>query len=703
MNAHTSERRLCLLAWALFAIEVAFFALSVMLDTLNGGVRSNLEPSPLEAPVYLAFPIVGVVLATRRPRLPFGWMMMIIGFFFLNPLPAYARYASVTRGGELPGAELAIALVSPMWIVFVGLSAFMLLLFPDGHLPSRRWRWFAWAGGAGLLLLYVATLVGPSVSGDYELPGLENPFRVPGTEWLGVTFLAVPLMVVGGAVAMIVRLRRVTDPVQRQQLRLLAWGAGVIAVVYVGALVPTAFGFERNSDPNNVLGIVAAASFTLIPITIGIAIMRFRLYDLDIVISKTIVYGAMAAFITAVYVAIAVGVGELLGGTRDVTLSIVATAVVAVAFQPVRERVQRFANRLVYGSRAAPYDVLSHLSGRVTGMFETEDVLPRLARLLLEGTGATRVEIWLHVADRLRLTAAWPHADVDASRWIPVGGAELPTIADASAVSPVRDGGELLGALAVHKAPGDPLTPPDRALIDDVARQAALLLRNVRLIEELRASRERIVSAEDDERRRLERDIHDGAQQQIVALTEATRRAGTSVDAEAPAPLKDLLDRAVEESTAALAEIRELARGIHPRVLAERGLAAAIRTLAARSPVPVTVEDEMDARLPEAVEATAYFAVSEALANVAKYANATRAVVATSRDDGTLVVAVTDDGVGGADPAKGSGLRGLLDRIDAVGGHLSVESPPGKGTRLTVTLPAVGSPASSSGSSRATG
>ena len=257
---------------------------------------------------------------------------------------------------------------------------------------------------------------------------------------------------------------------------------------------------------------------------------------------------------------------------------------------------------------------------------------------------------------------------------------------------PVLDEGELLGALAVRKEAGDALTPPERTLTEDVARQAALLLRNVRLIEELRASRERIVAAQDDERRRLERDIHDGAQQQLVTLSLATRLAGSGLGPDAPPALTDLLERAVEESKQALAELRELARGIHPRILTERGLPAAIRFLAERAPVPVVVEDGTngEGRLPEAVEATAYFAVSEALQNVAKYASASRVVVTTQRENGTLVVRVSDDGVGGADPSKGSGLRGLLDRIDAVGGRLEVESPPGDGTRVTIALPVAG-------------
>ncbi len=223
------------------------------------------------------------------------------------------------------------------------------------------------------------------------------------------------------------------------------------------------------------------------------------------------------------------------------------------------------------------------------------------------------------------------------------------------------------------------MTPPEQALTEDVARQAALLLRNVRLIEELRASRERIVAAQDDERRRLERDIHDGAQQQLVTLSLATRLAQSGLGPDAPAALNDLLERAVAESKQALAELRELARGIHPRILTERGLPAAIRSLAERAPVPVSVDAPEGERLPEAVEATAYFAVSEALQNIAKYAQASHAEVRTFRGRRRrCVVRVTDDGVGGADPSKGSGLRGLLDRIDAVGGRLDVHSPPAR-------------------------
>ena len=210
-----------------------------------------------------------------------------------------------------------------------------------------------------------------------------------------------------------------------------------------------------------------------------------------------------------------------------------------------------------------------------------------------------------------------------------------------------------------------------------------------RLDAELRASRLRIVEASDTERRRLERNLHDGAQARLVGLAMLLGHARRSAVAD-PAAVPDLLDRSLAELRTTLSELRDLARGIHPAILTEKGLDAALYALASRAPVPVTLDSDGEGRLPEPVEVAAYFVVSEAITNVAKYARATEANVAVHRSNGCLTVDVSDDGVGGADPANGSGLRGLADRIAALDGTLSVESPPGRGTRLHVEIPCEG-------------
>jgi signal transduction histidine kinase len=360
--------------------------------------------------------------------------------------------------------------------------------------------------------------------------------------------------------------------------------------------------------------------------------------------------------------------------------------VVAVAFQPVRQRIQHLANRVVYGRRATPYEVLSRFSEGLAGTSGLEDLLSRLVRLLAEGTGAKNAQVWLRVSEQLVCEAAWP-PDGEHPPPTPHRGDGDPVIPVAGRVVPVRHQGELLGAVALAKAPGDLITPGDDKLLADVASQAGLVLRNVRLVEELRASRQRIVAAQDEERRRLERDIHDGAQQELVALALGIRMAETRLGGATNPKLAEALERTDQELKETLSELRELARGIHPAILTERGLEPALRMLVERSPVPVDVESSLNSRLPPTVEATAYFVVAEALQNVAKYSGASVATVRVDASASELRVEVSDDGVGGADASRGSGLRGLMDRVAAVDGVLDVESAPGRGTRLTCRIP----------------
>ena len=316
------------------------------------------------------------------------------------------------------------------------------------------------------------------------------------------------------------------------------------------------------------------------------------------------------------YVAIVVGVGSLVGrgGEPNVVLSIAATAVVAVAFQPVRERVQRFANRLVYGKRATPYEVLAEFSERMAGTYANEDLLPRMARILAEGTGAARADVWLRADERLHVDASWP---MDAEPLRPVDADPLP-----DAVTPVRHQGELLGALSIEKKSGESLTPAEQKLIDDLASQAGLVLRNVGLteqllarLEELKASRQRLVAAQDEERRKIERNIHDGAQQQLVALAVKRRLARTTLDRTGRRPARDA-ERLQARTGDALEDLRDLARGIYPPLLADKGLPAALEAQARKAAVPTTVTADGVRRYAQDVEAAVYFSVLEALQNV---------------------------------------------------------------------------------------
>jgi signal transduction histidine kinase len=429
------------------------------------------------------------------------------------------------------------------------------------------------------------------------------------------------------------------------------------------------------------VGAVAIVSFVIVPISIGIAVMKYRLYDIDIVIRKTVVFAVVAGFIALVYVAIVVGVGTLVGTQGSPVLSAVAAAIVALVFQPVRARAGRFADRVVYGKRATPYEVLAELGGRLSDTYDADEVLPRLARVLAEGVGARRASVLLRVDGKLQPVATWP-ADADE------------TVPDDFSTE-VRHQGEDLGTLSLAMPANDPMDPNKEQLVADLASQVGLLLRNVRLTEELRgrlvdlqAAQKRLVTAQDEERRRLERNIHDGAQQQLVALAVKMRLAAGLMDRD-PAQAQALLEQLRGDATETLEDLRDLARGIYPPLLADKGLLPALEAQARKSPVATRVVGDGVGRFSQDVEAAVYFSCLEALQNVAKYAQASEVTITLSNGAGDLTFEVRDDGVG-FDPQNGSlgtGLQGMADRLGALGGTVEIRSAPGTGSTVTGSVP----------------
>jgi signal transduction histidine kinase len=437
-----------------------------------------------------------------------------------------------------------------------------------------------------------------------------------------------------------------------------------------------------SEDWSSLIQNLGTLSFMLIPVAIGIAILRYRLYDIDVVIRKTVVITVVVAVIALVYVGIVAGVGALVGSRGSPLLSALAAAIVALVFQPLRSRARRFADRVVYGRRATPYEVVAAFGDQLAGTYAAEDVLPRTARVLGEGVGAERAVVRLATDDGFRTVASWP-----------VGATDVP---DDLAVE-VRHQGDLLGELAVSMPANDPIDTTREQLVRDLAAQAGLVLRNVGLTEQLRArladlqaAQKRLVTAQDEERRKLERNIHDGAQQQLVALQVRQRLAEQLVDRD-PAKAKEMLGALQADTATALDDLRDLARGIYPPLLADKGLPAALEAQARRSPVPVSVDAAGIDRFPQEVEAAVYFSVLEALQNTAKYAEASSARVVLARDEGGLRFEVMDDGRGFDADANGhgSGLQGIADRLGALEGTVEIESAPGAGTTVSGSIPVV--------------
>ncbi|MDH5224604.1 MAG: histidine kinase [Actinomycetota bacterium] len=634
--------------------------------------------------LLLSFPAVGFFVLSRRPDARLAWLMVSMGVAnaILDPIQGYGVYAVEH---DLPSGPLALAIAGPGWVPFVGVSGFLLLLFPDGHLPSPRWRWFAWLCGVSLTLVFIWIWFYPGDFGDSGYPDVQNPIGIetlrPILDFLGVFLLAAPLLVVGGFVSLVVRMRSTTDDVLRHQIRWLAYAASVMALFFLLSWLP---GLGNDEGWGGAIQTIGAMSFMLIPVATGLAILRYRLYDIDVVIRKTLVIAVVVGFIALVYVAVVAGVGAVVGASSNAPLlSALAAAIVALVFQPVRARARRFADRIVYGKRATPYEVVATFGDQLAGTYAADDVLPRTARVLGEGVGAARAEVRMAIGDEMRSVASWP---VDAPH------------APDDFVAEVRHQGEVLGELAIAMPANDPLDGTREQLVQDLAAQAGLVLRNERLAGQLRArladlqaAQKRLVAAQDEERRRLERNIHDGAQQQLVALQVRQRLAEQIVDRD-PGKAKEMLAALQVDTASALEDLRDLARGIYPPLLADKGLGAALEAQARKSTVPVAVETGGVGRLSQDIEAAVYFSVLEALQNVAKYAQARSATVRISIGGGELTFEVRDDGLG-FDPSStgyGSGLQGIADRLGAIDGRLSVDSEPGRGATLAGRIPMPG-------------
>jgi signal transduction histidine kinase len=663
--------------WSLAALGPLLLVASAVV-TFAGGLPRHFEFTNVYPNLVFGtlLPAIGVLIVSRLPRHPIGWLFTACGLASAITVAVYtyAEYGLVVHPGSLPGALAAGWVSSWVWAFgFAPLVTFGVLLFPDGHLPSRRWRYLAWLDAAAIVALATSNAFRPGPLTNH--PVADNPLGVPlphqvfaalGAAGFGLLLVGLA----GSAVSAVVRWRR-ADAVERAQLSWFAFAAVLLAVVVVAPM------------PNVVGLLLSVVAIPLLPMAVAVAILRRHLYGIEVVVRRSLVYGTLTVVLLTGYALTVVALGALLRGHADPAVALVATALVAVAFAPVRDRLQRAAGRLLYGDRDNPYAVLSGVSRRL-------DVSPQ------PDDGAL-AEIAETVATSLRL----PYVRVDVCREGAVDGTMSATFGqptDGVETIDLTFRGARVGRLFVApQGPHEAFRAADRRLLDDLGRQIGVAAHAMLLTQDLQRSREGLVAAREEERRRIRRDLHDGLGPALAGVALGLDAAGRLVR-DQPDQAAVLTGQLKDEVQASLADVRRLVEDLRPPALDQLGLVGAVRQqadrLSERDPgLEVAVDADRVPALPAAVEVAAYRISTEALNNVARHAAARHCRVGICVGaPGELLVEVEDDGVGLPQPVRpGVGMTAMRERALELGGSWETTGLPSGGTRVTARLPLVAS------------
>ncbi|RBY90876.1 sensor histidine kinase [Blastococcus sp. TF02A-26] len=630
----------------------------------------------------LLLAVPGALLLHRARRNAVSWVVAGTGLFWaLDGLASSWLTYAVQSDPALPGASAAFWFVSRLGAWLLLCLPLLLLLYPDGRLPSGRWRTVSYAGIACAALLPVLLLITPSAIAERRsgepVPAIYrsldlDPTSLPLPEGLLLPLLelAFPLGVLGVLlpVAVVVHRLREASGDDRRRMRWLLWAGAVDGLVMLTAVL----------FPASTLGYDLPLAVGLTGLAVTLGILRPRIVDIDRLLGGTLVYGGLAAGVVLLDLAVLAGVGALVGdrlGERDATL--LTLLLVAALYVPLRSALWRIVRRWVLGEREDPYRVVSGLAERLERSDGTDEQLMAVAAAVAEAFRSPYVGVEVESAGGRHLVA------------------EHGTRPSAVQSLPIAYRGEQVGRLLLPRdGVRAQLVTRDERLLADVVRQAAAAARASALAAQLQASREQLVTAREEERRRLRRDLHDGLGPSLGAVVLRIDTA-RNLARTRPDDADSVLRQARDDVAAALADVRRLVHDLRPPALDDLGLAGAVRQQAERLLAPgvaVTVEaGPGTVGLPAAVEVAAYRIASEALANVARHARAGAVRVCLACDGGRLVVTVADDGVG-IEPAApaGVGLVSLRERAAELGGRCSVTCPPEGGTVVRAELPVGG-------------
>ncbi|HVM14829.1 MAG TPA: histidine kinase [Egibacteraceae bacterium] len=605
--------------------------------------------------IVIAF-VVGTAVVRQRPGHPVGWIFLALSALMalVGPLDAYVLNGAVARPGSLPGANALAGLSDIAFLPWLALVALVLHLTPTGHPLSPRWARVAQVtAGAGA----VGFVGGIFRRGPFD-PPLDQTINPIGVAFVGPVVMVAVLMVglglIAAGISMVLRFRR-AEGLERRQLQWM-----YLAAVPLPLFVPAAF-LGAYTDQSTPLMLATAGFIVLIPAAAGLAITQYHLYEVDRILSRTLTYALLTAVIAVTYVSVVTMAGRALARVDESSTlaAVVATLAAVSVFSPGRRAIQNALDRRFNRRRFEAVRVVQRRLAVPASSRPIEEVLR-------EALGDRSVSVSYWVEERGQWVLGDGRASEPPAAAVEVRRGEVPVAR--IDVDGTRTDRELLEAVAATATPE----------LDNARLRAAISLQLV----EVNESRARIAAAQLAERHRIERNLHDGAQQRLLAMAFQLQAAQVNGDVRR---LREAVAEGVEQAQAAVLELRDLANGLHPAVLSDGGLQAALEDLVERTPVPIDVR-ATEARFTPEVEATAWFIVCEAVTNAQKHGGASHVVVAMEEDGGWLTVSVSDDGRGGADPS-GQGLRGVRDRAEAAGGTLEVLSSPESGTTVRGRLP----------------
>ncbi len=666
------------IGWSLVAGYLALAAVGLTLQLLTNTSFTNIAFSAL-IPIILVvaiWPVIGALIISRHPHHPVGWLLSIglLSAAFDMFFSGYASYGTIVYAGTLPG--ITVAALWLKWSAFpFATTAFtlMILLFPDGRPPSPFWRNVAWLAVGTLLFYLPVQAVEPGLVDPFTGISLNNPLAVSPSLWatlerlwlVGLAGLA--LCNLAAVISLIRRLRRAKGD-ERQQIKWLV----LPAIGFLAHIPFSILGLVENSAQILGIGIVLVfPSVAGMVIATAFAIFRYRLYDIDLIVNRTLVYGSLTMLVVGIYVLIVGALGTFFQAQGNLIIALLATGIVAVLFQPLRERLQRGVNRLIFGERDDPIEALSQLGRQLETAVSPNDVLPMLVETIAQTIKLPYVAIQLSAENEDNVAAEYGDPSHNPAHF------------------PLVYQGERIGRLMVAlRSPGASFSSAETRLLRNIARQAGAAVHAVQLMTDLQRSRQQLVATREEERLRLRRDLHDGLGPALASVIWQADSARDLMHTD-PSGAEQLLERSIEQAQSALADIRRLVYGLRPPALDELGLVGALEQAAHQhQQTAVTIEaPALIPSLPAAVEVAAYRIVQEALKNAVEHGRADHCLVGLALKS-NLRLTIADDGRGLPETVTpGVGLVSMRERAEELGGTFTIHPRSGGGTKVEVSLP----------------